>query len=86
MQQLEAARHRVVEREAALVAIVRLKMRARQTAGEPTERVAAFRPLDLNHVGPELGQQHRRVRGGDEGSEIEHREPGQELHPRSTPA
>src|SRR3954462_11356138 len=43
MQQLESGRRRVVQGDAALVPVVGLEMRARQAAGEPAKRVAAFR-------------------------------------------
>ncbi len=85
MQELEATRRGVVEREAALVAVVRLKVRARQPAGEPAERIAALRALDLDDVGAELGEQHRGIGRGDECAEIEHLEPGQHPHVRPPP-
>ena len=61
-----------VERDAALVAVVGLEVRAVEAALEGAERVAGARLLDLDHVGAEVGEQHRRRRAGDEGALLEH--------------
>jgi hypothetical protein len=76
---------RRVEGDRALVAIVRLIVGTIQTALEGAERVAAAGALDLDHVGAEIGQIHRRRRAGDEGSHLDDPEALQDLHHRFPP-
>ena len=74
-----------VERDALLVAVVGLVVRAVEAAAEGTERVAG-RLLDLHDVGAEVGEQHRCRRAGDEGAVLEHahagENPGHRVSPR----
>src|SRR3546814_18261612 len=61
-----------VKRYAALVAVVGLEMRAVQAVLERPERIACARQFDLDHIGAEVGQQHRGRRPGDEGAVFNH--------------
>ena len=55
-----------VQGDAALVAVIGLKVRAVQTALEGAEGVSAVGRFDLDDVGTQIGQQHARSRSGDE--------------------
>jgi DNA-binding transcriptional ArsR family regulator len=61
-----------VERDAALVAVVGLEVRAVEAAAERAERIAAARLFDLHHLGAQVGQQHARRRPGDERALLQH--------------
>ena len=61
-----------VERDAALVAVVGLEMRAVEAALEGAERVARARLLDLDDVGAQVAQHHAAGRPGDERALLEH--------------
>ena len=74
-----------VERHAPLVAVDRQEVRA--VALRPEERrphdahgVAAARLLDLDHLGPEVGEQHRAVGPREHAGEVEHADPVEEPH------
>ena len=66
-----AARGAQIEREAALVAVVGDEMAAIEAAAKIAERIAAFRILDLDHRGAEIGQQHAGERPGDHGGQFD---------------
>ena len=72
VQALAVGRLLGVERDAALVAVVGLEVRAVEAALEGAERVARAGLLDLDHVRAQVAQQHAAGRAGDEGALLEH--------------